>query len=300
MKIYYCDDFPLPLPGSHTFPLAKYRMLRERVERSGLFPAGDLLVPAAATEGQLRLAHTEDYLARVIGGRLSESEVRETGFPWSPELVERSRRSCGATVAACRDALRDGVAVSLAGGTHHAFADHGAGYCVFNDSAVAARTMIAEGRVGRVVVIDCDVHQGDGTAAILRDDPAVFTFSIHGARNYPLRKQASDLDVELPDGTPDGPYLAALEAGLDQAISRAGADLAIFLAGADPYENDRLGRLKLTAAGLAARDRLVFERCQRAGLPVAVTMAGGYARRIEETVAVQFETVLEARRWALC
>jgi acetoin utilization deacetylase AcuC-like enzyme len=209
-------------------------------------------------------------------------------------MVERSRRSAGATVEACRAALGGGLGVNLAGGTHHAFADHGAGYCVFNDSAVAARAMQAEGRARRVAVIDCDVHQGDGTAAILRGDDTVFTFSIHGAGNFPFRKQRSDLDLELPDGTGDDAYLDALEAGVRQALEAARPDLAIYLAGADPYFDDRLGRLALTKGGLAERDRVVFHYTRRAGLPLAISMAGGYARRIEDTVDIHFQTVSAA------
>jgi acetoin utilization deacetylase AcuC-like enzyme len=206
-------------------------------------------------------------------------------------MVERSRRSSGATVEACRAALEEGVAVNLAGGTHHAFRDCGEGYCVFNDSAVAARAMQAEGRARRVAILDCDVHQGNGTAAIFRDDPTVFTFSIHGAKNFPLRKETSDLDIDLPDGCGDAEYLEALERGLRVVLERAHADLAIYLAGADPFEDDKLGRLKLTKQGLAERDCLVFGRCRAAGLPVAVTMAGGYPRRVEDAVDIHFQTV---------
>ena len=228
---------------------------------------------------------------RWCGGTLSEREVRRIGLPWSPELVERSRRSVGGTVEACRAALSDGIAVSLSGGTHHAFADHGEGFCIFNDCAVAARTVQAEDRVRRVVIIDCDVHQGNGTAAILADDPTVFTFSIHGAKNFPFHKERSDLDLELADGADDATYLAALTAGMDAALAAARADLAIYLAGADPFVDDALGRLALSKAGLAERDRLVLDRCRRAGLPVAVVMAGGYARQIQDTVDIHLETV---------
>jgi acetoin utilization deacetylase AcuC-like enzyme len=217
--------------------------------------------------------------------------VRRIGLPWSPELVERSRRSVGGSIEACRAALGDGIGVSLSGGTHHAFPDHGEGFCVFNDCAVAARAMQAEGRARRIVIIDCDVHQGNGTAAIFAGDSSVFTFSIHGAKNFPLHKERSDLDLELPDGTADGDYLDALEIGVERALAMACADLAIYLAGADPYIGDTLGRLALTKAGLAARDRLVFDHCRRAGLPVAAVMAGGYAKDILDTAEIQFETV---------
>ncbi len=298
MKAFYTDLFVLPLPEGHRFPMAKYSLLRQRVAESGLISPHDLLVPHAATDEEILRAHSEDYLWRVVEGRLTEAEVKRIGFPWSPGMVERSRRSSGATIEACRAALEEGVAVNLAGGTHHAFRDCGEGYCVFNDSAVAARAMQAEGRARRVVILDCDVHQGNGTAAIFRDDPTIFTFSIHGAKNFPLRKEVSDLDVALPDGCGDAEYLEALEHGVSVALGRARADLAIYLAGADPYEDDRFGRLKLTKRGLAERDRLVLGRCRAAGLPVAVTMAGGYPRRVEDAVDIHFQTVrLAAEMW---
>jgi acetoin utilization deacetylase AcuC-like enzyme len=291
VKIFYTDHFVLPLPEGHRFPMQKYALLRQRVVEAGLVAPEDLRVPHAATDEEILRVHGPDYLRRVVSGTLSEAEVRRIGFPWSAGMVERSRRSSGATIEACRAALAEGVGVNLAGGTHHAFRDCGEGYCVFNDSAIAARAMQAEGRARRVVILDCDVHQGNGTAAIFRDDPTVFTFSIHGARNFPLRKEPGDLDVELDDNTEDGAYLEALEAGLRQALGRARADLALYLAGADPHEGDRLGRLKLSTEGLARRDRLVFRHSHDAGLPVAVAMAGGYGRRVEDTVAVHFQTV---------
>lgn len=294
MKVWYTDHFVLPLPPEHRFPMQKYALLRQRVADAGL--ASALLVPTAATDEQLGQAHVAEYVRRVQNGELTPAEVRRIGFPWSPAMVERSRRSSGATIEACRAALREGVGVNLAGGTHHAFADCGEGYCVFNDSAVAARAMQAEGLARRVVILDCDVHQGNGTAAILRGDDTVFTFSIHGARNFPLRKEVSDLDVALADGTGDEAYLAALEVGLRQSLERARADLAIYLAGADPFVEDRFGRLALSKEGLARRDRIVFEQCRAAGLPVAVTMAGGYARRVEDVVDIHFQTVNLAAR----
>lgn len=297
MKLFYTDHFVLPLPEWHRFPMAKYERLRHRLLADGLVAPRDLHVPPAATDEQLLRAHDADYVRRVDSGTLRPEEVRELGFPWSPALVERSRRSSGATIEACRAALEGParVAVNLAGGTHHAARSKCAGYCVFNDAAAAARAMQAEARARRVLVVDCDVHHGDGTAAIFADDPTVFTFSIHGEKNYPLRKPPSDLDVGLPDGTSDDAYLEALDPALDRAIDRAGADLAIYLAGADPFEGDALGRLKLTKAGLAARDRMVFERCRRAGLPVAVAMAGGYSRDVEDIVDIHARTVVLAR-----
>jgi len=223
-------------------------------------------------------------------------EIRRIGLPWSPQLVERSRRSVGATIEACRTAVEDGLAVSLAGGTHHAFADRGEGYCVFNDVAVAARVMQAEGRARRVLIIDCDAHQGNGTAAIFANDPTVFTFSIHGAKNFPFHKEHSDLDIALDDHADDARYLDALDQGLRWSIESAEADLAIYLAGADPYEDDTFGRLALSKRGLAERDQMVLESCGEAGLPVAITMAGGYARQVQDTVEIHLQTVQIARR----
>lgn len=212
-------------------------------------------------------------------------------------MVERSRRSAGATICACRAALADGtVAANLAGGTHHAFRDRGEGFCVFNDAAVAARAMQAEGRAGRILVVDCDVHQGNGTASILADDDSNFTFSIHGARNFPFAKECSDLDIELPDGCSDEAYLTHLDDGLATAFDLAQPDLVIYLAGADPYHDDRLGRLALSFAGLAERDRRVFARCKADAVPVAIAMAGGYARQIDDTVAIHAATIRLARQ----
>lgn len=288
VQIFYTDQFVLPLPPGHRFPMAKYARVRERVEAAAL---GTLKIPDPATPQQLALAHDPDYVARVCDGRLSPAELREIGFPWSPAMVERSLRSTGATIAASRAALVDGLAVNLAGGTHHAFRGRGQGYCVFNDAAVAARVMQAEGRINRAVILDCDVHQGNGTAAILAGDPTIFTFSIHGAHNFPFIKETSDLDINLPDRTGDEEYLEALEYGLRESLGRATPDLAIYLAGADPYHGDRIGRLALTMDGLARRDHLVLATCRSAGLPVAVTMAGGYARELDDVVAIHLRTV---------
>ena len=299
MKLFSSDSFVLPLPAGHRFPMGKYRRLRERAAEAGFEvheapPAGD---------GELALVHTPHYVASVAEGLLDAAAERAIGFPWSPQMVERARRSVGATIAAARTALAEGVAANLAGGTHHAHADRGAGWCVFNDVAVAARLMQAEWHRARrallrVLVVDLDVHQGDGTAAIFADDPTVFTFSMHGAKNFPARKATSDLDVELPDGCADAEYLAALDRALEVVWQRHGAarpGLAFYLAGADPHEHDRLGRLRLTAAGLAERDRRVLAALRERRVPVALTMAGGYGRDIEETVALQLATLLEAR-----
>lgn len=288
MLIYYTDHYVLPLPPGHRFPMRKYALLRERV--SSLAPTL-LALPEAATDRELALAHDRGYVEAVATGGLDERALRRIGFPWSPQMVERSRRSAGATIAACRSALGSGCGINLAGGTHHAYRDRGEGFCVFNDSAVAARTMQAEGRVRNVLIVDLDVHQGDGTAAILAGDATVFTFSMHGRNNFPFRKAASRLDIELDDGTADEAYLRALAVALPHALACAHPELAIYLAGADPYEGDRLGRLKLTRAGLARRDRFVLETLKAQGIPVAIAMAGGYAETIEDVVDIHFATV---------
>jgi acetoin utilization deacetylase AcuC-like enzyme len=294
MKAFYTDQFVLPLPPAHRFPMEKYSRLRESVAASAVEWEIELEVPSAATREDLLRVHDRDYVGRVERGELTRAELRRIGFPWSPEMVERSLRSAGATIAACRSALGDGIAANLAGGTHHAFRDRGEGYCVFNDTAVSARAMQAECRARRVLVVDCDVHQGNGTASIFASDPTVFTFSIHGARNFPFRKERSDLDIELPDGAVDDAYLSALSDGLERALDSTAPDLAIYLAGADPYRGDRLGRLGVSREGLARRDRFVFDTLGAAGIPVAVTMAGGYGKRIDETVAIHLETIRAA------
>jgi acetoin utilization deacetylase AcuC-like enzyme len=306
MQAFYADQFVLPLPAGHRFPMSKYRLLRDQLEGlQGLQTCQAL----EATDGELALAHTPGYIAAVSEGTLSAAQQREIGFPWSEAMAARARRSVGATIAAARSALRAGVAANLAGGTHHAMADKGGGYCVFNDVAVAARLMQAEShrahrRLLRVAVIDLDVHQGNGTAAIFQDDPTVFTLSVHGEKNFPFRKEPSDLDVDLPDGCTDEPYLAALDEALAELWRRhepALPGLIFYLAGADPHEGDRLGRLKLSTAGLAERDRRVLDGARERGIPVAVSMAGGYGRVIEDTVQVHLGTIRAAlasrRQW---
>ena len=297
MKAFATDMFALPLPPGHRFPAEKYRLLRERVDASALFRPGEVRIPRAATDEELLRVHTADYVRRVDEGTLSQAEQRRIGLPWWPGMSERARRSTGGTIEACRAALGEGVAVNLAGGTHHAFADAGEGFCIFNDAAVALRAMQAEGRIARAVVIDLDVHQGNGTAAIFRDDPSVFAFSIHGERNFPLRKEPGDLDIGLPDGTTDEAYLRAVEQGTRLAIARADAGLAVYLAGADPHEGDRLGRMAVTAEGLRRRDETVLGLCHEARLPVAVCMAGGYGKEIAVTADLYMQTVRVAWRW---
>ena len=295
MKLFYCDEFVLPLPPGHRFPMDKYRLLRERLQASGVFQEDDFLTPPAATFAELTRAHAPDYVLRVERGELTKQEIRVIGFPWSLEMVERSKRSSGATLAACRTALKDGASANLAGGTHHAFYDRGEGYCVFNDAAIAARTLVAESILERVLIVDCDVHQGNGTASILSNESHIFTFSIHGANNFPFRKETSDLDIELADGTGDIAYEQALVRGLRQSFATNSPQLVIYLAGADPFEDDKLGKLKLTKAGLKHRDEIVFEYCRARRVPIAIAMAGGYARNIYDTVEIHANTVITAR-----
>lgn len=293
---YYTDHFVLPLPAGHRFPMHKYARLRQRLLEE--LPALHLAEAQAATDGELALVHDPRYIEAVVSGRLSMAMQREIGFPWSPAMVERARRSVGATLQACRQALSgEGLAANLAGGTHHAFADHGSGFCVFNDAAVAARLMQAEhGRLHRgqpplqVAIVDLDVHQGNGTARIFAGDPSVFTLSLHGEHNFPFRKECSDLDVALPDGCGDAQYLDALDHSLAVMTKRCRPGLMIYLAGADPHEGDRLGRLSLSFAGLEARDRLVMEWALQRRVPLAMAMAGGYGVDLEATVQVQVNT----------
>lgn len=293
MHAFYADHFVLPLPEGHRFPMAKYRMLRDALV--DVLPGLQLGQAPKASAGELALAHIPAYVQAVAEGTLAPDIQREIGFPWSPQMAERAVRSVGATIAAARAAREDGVAGSLAGGTHHASADRGGGFCVFNDLAVAARLMQAEHarqsrQVLRIAIIDLDVHQGNGTASIFASDTSVFTLSIHAQKNFPFRKVDSDLDVGLPDGCTDVDYLKTLDLALAQLWTQFEPDVVFYLAGADPHEGDRLGRLKLTDAGMRARDQQVFDWAWQHRLPVAFCMGGGYGRQIETTVAVQVQT----------
>jgi len=285
--------FTVPLPAGHRFPIAKYELVRAAVAQSGLLGHGAIREPERVARSALELVHTSSYIDAILVGNVDPAAIRRLGFPWSQALRERSLRTVQGTLEAGRDALEQGTGINLAGGTHHAFADRGEGFCVFNDIAIAARTLQAEGLVSRVAVIDLDVHQGNGTARIFKDDPTVFTFSMHGAKNYPFERECSRLDVELPDGCDDADYLALLQRHLEPTLDHAAADLVFYLAGADPYAGDRLGRLKLSMVGLRRRDRLVFEACERRGLPVVMTLAGGYARDLEDVVTIHFNTLRE-------
>jgi acetoin utilization deacetylase AcuC-like enzyme len=277
--------------------------------------ADDLRVPDAIDWTDLRLVHDAAYVDAVAKGELAREMQRRIGFPWSPMMVERSRRSVGATLAAAHDAIgrRAGlsgllgdperaaprafaISANLAGGTHHAFRDRGEGFCVFNDVAVAAAVLLRDGAIARAAVVDCDVHQGNGTAAIFRDEPAVFTFSLHGEKNFPFRKEVSDLDVTFADGAGDDEYLAALADHLPRVLDSHRPNIVFYLAGADPYKGDRLGRLKLSIEGLRARDQFVFEMCRERGIPIAITMSGGYAPDVDAIVTIHCNTIREAVR----
>jgi acetoin utilization deacetylase AcuC-like enzyme len=298
LTVWSSSRYTFPLPEGHRFPVAKYEMLRAAVIAEGVVPADRVLDPERVAVDALELVHSADYVRRFSGGLLDAAELRRLGFPWSDALVERSFRAVGGTIAAARHALASGVAMNLAGGTHHAFPDHGEGFCVFNDVAVAIRLLRREGLVRRAAIVDLDVHQGNGTHAIFAGDAEVFTFSMHGGKNYPFHKVAGTLDVELPDGTGDDSYLAELHGALPRVLAAAEPDLVVYIAGVDPHEGDRLGRLSLTFDGLARRDAFVLHSCREVGIPVAITIGGGYGRRIEDTVAAHLRTVRVAAELA--
>lgn len=287
MKAYYSDQFVLPLPTGHRFPMEKYRVLRSLVSK---FEGIELVEAPLASDLDLARAHEISYIDRINKGTLSDAELREIGFPWSKLMVERSKRSAGATLHACQDALTDGIAVNLAGGTHHAYAAKGSGFCVFNDAVVAARSLQSTRKM-QIAIIDLDVHQGNGTASICRGDPTIFTLSIHGEKNFPFRKEFSNLDIGLNDGCTDDEYLEALSGALTILESRFIPQMIIYLAGADPHEGDRLGRLNLTLAGLRQRDQMVLDFASNLQIPITIAMAGGYGRSIETTVEVHAQTI---------
>src|SRR3954453_22615043 len=295
MRFWSHDRHGFPLPQGHRFPLPKYRLLREAVEREGL---GAVCGSEAAPWELLAAVHDAAYLDRVRDGGLSRREERALGLPWSAELVERGRRSTFGTVHAARDALASGLGMNLGGGTHHAAFAQGRGYCLFNDVVAAIAALRGAGAAARALVVDCDVHQGDGTAELLAGDDTAYTLSLHGGANYPFHRATSDLDVDLRSGTADDEYLAALDAALARAVPAARPELVFFLAGADPWAGDRLGRLALTKAGLAARDAMVLDAAERAGAPVCVALAGGYAPDVNDTVEINLATAREVARRA--
>jgi acetoin utilization deacetylase AcuC-like enzyme len=297
MHIYYAATHIQTLPPGHRFPMGKYELLRQRLAAE--LPQLRLALAEPASSGELALVHTPGYIEAVVTGSLSSAAQREIGFPWSEGMVDRARQSVGATISAARTAMKEGVAANLAGGTHHAYAGKGSGFCVFNDVAVAARLLQAESaRVSRhslqVAVIDLDVHQGNGTANIFQHDPSIFTMSMHGAKNFPFRKESSDLDIELLDGCGDEEYLAQLDLGLQKLALRCQPGLIFYLAGADPHEGDRLGRLQLSFEGLRQRDQKVLQWAADKSIPLAMAMAGGYGKDIADTVQVQMNSFTEA------
>jgi acetoin utilization deacetylase AcuC-like enzyme len=290
--------YVLPLPEGHRFPIAKYALLRDRVIADGLVAPNALHEPARASRESVLRVHTTEYIDALIAGSLGDAAMRRIGFPWSPDLVERSFRAVGGTCEAVEHALSEGVAMNLAGGTHHAFASHGEGFCVLNDVAVAIAEQLARRRISRAAIVDLDVHQGNGTHDIFAGDDRVFTFSMHGGKNYPFHKVAGDLDIELDDGTGDDEFLSRLSDVLPFVLATSEAELVVYLAGADSHEGDRLGRLKLTYDGLARRDHLVMSACREVGIPIAITIAGGYGHDIATTVEAHARTVRIAAGYA--
>lgn len=295
MRVFYCDHHEVVLPPEHRFPMAKYAKLRAELVASGVLAAEELVAAEAAPLAALMRVHDPEYVEAFLSGSLAPKAMAQIGFPWSPALVRRSLASVGATLAAVEAALVDGFSGSLAGGTHHAHRDRGAGFCVFNDLAVAASELLASKRARRVLIVDLDVHQGDGTAEIFRDDERVFTFSMHGAKNFPGRKAQSDLDVELEDDTDDERYLERLERHLPAALAQRDVDFVLYQGGVDPLEQDRLGRLCLSHAGLQQRDRLVFDAARERGVPLVATLGGGYAEPIELSIEAHVNTYRAAR-----
>jgi acetoin utilization deacetylase AcuC-like enzyme len=298
MRCAYHRDYYVQLPPTHPFPMAKYPLLFGRLRAAGLVGERDLIEPEEATLEELALVHTGDYLGQLAAGTLDAAAVRRIGVPWSPALWRRSRLAARGTLEAARAALDDGIAANLAGGTHHAFAGHGEGFCVLNDVAVAIRVLQRDARVRRALVIDLDVHQGNGTAAIFENDASVFTFSMHGERNYPTRKMRSTLDVGLADGVGDDEYLALLQRHLEAIFAGFVPDVAFYLAGVDPARGDRYGRLALSDQGLRLRERCVLEACGSRGLPVVITIAGGYAPTPERTAELHSIVFQEAGGFA--
>jgi len=297
--VYTSDHFELPLPAGHRFPMAKYRLLRERISASAAQLGLQLHEAPWAEDAAVLRVHTADYVAKVRDGTLSDAEQRRIGFPWSPAMAQRTRRVSGATMAALQSAITGcGVSVNLAGGTHHAFADHGAGYCIFSDTVIAARHVQALGLARRILVVDLDVHHGNGTAMLCQNDASIFTFSMHCGRNYPAVKPLGDLDVELAHGIQDAEYLELLQRNLNYAHARSRPNAMVYLAGADPYEGDQLGHLKLSKTGLARRDQIVFDHCRQHSLPVAITMAGGYAKDVNDIVDIHQTTIIQAAQLA--
>ncbi len=295
MRVFYADHIEVPLPENHRFPMAKYAMLHHALAAEGILKPEELVPAEPATREQVTAAHTPEYFDAFVSGTLSTDIIREIGIPWSPEFVQRTLASMGGSISAARQALKDGFSGNLAGGTHHALADRGGGFCVFNDIAIVSRLLLQEGAAGRIAVVDLDVHQGNGTAAILAGEPRTFLFSMHGQKNFPFRKVPSSLDIGLPDNASDAEFLSALQNGLEE-VRTFSPDIIIYQAGVDPLASDRLGRLDLTMDGLAQRDRMVLQLCRDTRIPVAMLMGGGYARPIEDTVLAHVQSYRVARQ----
>ncbi len=297
MRVVYSDHYDLNI-GNHIFPAVKYRMTRDRLMAEGVIHGADVAEPESATDEDVARVHEAGYIHKLKTGELDDHEIMQMEVPYSPQLVRAVWLAAGGSTLAGRLALEQGASANIGGGFHHAFPDHGEGFCIIHDVAVAIRALQAQQRIARAMTIDLDVHQGNGTAHIFASDPTVYTFSMHQARNYPAIKPPSNLDVNLEDGTGDYEYLAALEDGLNQAFAAFKPDLIFYVAGADPYREDQLGGLKLTLHGLEDRDRMVFTKAREHGVPVAVALAGGYARRVEDTVRIHATTISLAKEIA--
>lgn len=295
MRIFFADHITVPLPENHRFPMAKYAMLHHALVAEGVLQPEELVPAVPATRAQVTAAHTPEYFDAFVDGSLAPEVIREIGIPWSPEFVRRTLASMGGSISAARQALQDGFSGNLAGGTHHALSGRGGGFCVFNDIAIVSKLLLQEGAVGRIAVVDLDVHQGNGTAAILAGEPRMFLFSMHGQKNFPFRKVPSTLDIGLPDNASDSEFLASLNKGLDE-VRAFSPDLVIYQAGVDPLQTDRLGRLGLTMNGLAERDRMVLQLCRDTRISVVMLMGGGYAKPIEDTVLAHVQSYRVARQ----
>jgi acetoin utilization deacetylase AcuC-like enzyme len=297
MKFVYSSQYDLNL-GNHVFPSIKYRLIKEKLLRDGIASVEEIVEPRAASEDDIALVHSRDYIRKLQAGKLTYLEILRLEIPYSPELVRAVWLAAGGSILAGRLALQDGACANIGGGFHHAYADHGEGFCVLNDVAIGIRRLQSEKAIERAMTVDCDVHQGNGTAAIFAGDSCVFTLSIHQVNNYPYPKPPSTLDINLRDGVEDAEYLEELGKGLDQALGKFQPDLIYYVAGADPYRDDQLGGLKLSIEGLEKRDRLVFEKARAKNIPVAVTLAGGYARRVEDTVEIHANTIRVAKEFS--
>ena len=297
LKLVYSDQYDLHL-GNHVFPSIKYRLIKEHLLRDQIVSAQDFVEPPAASEDDIALVHTREYIRKLQAGKLSYLEILRLEIPYSPELVRAVWLCAGGSILAGRLALQDATAANVGGGFHHAYPGHGEGFCVLNDFAIGIRRLQKDKAIERAMTVDCDVHQGNGTAAIFAGDQSVFTLSIHQENNYPYPKPPSTLDINLRDGVEDAEYLQELEKGLDQALSEFQPDLIYYVAGADPYRDDQLGGLKLTFEGLERRDRLVFEKARTKNIPVAVALTGGYARRVEDTIQIHTNTIRIAKEFA--